>query len=90
MVYLLIFREGEGRERNISVQEIHRSVTSHLPPAGDLAGNPGICPDWESNARPLSSQAAAQSTEPHQPGPELFLDTSWRPLSTRLKVCTGL
>ena len=42
------------------------------PPTGDLACNPGMCPDWESNWRPFGSQAGAQSTEPHQPGPYLF------------------
>ena len=35
---------------------------------GDLAHNPGTCPDWESNWRPLSSQVGAQSPESHQPG----------------------
>ena len=25
-------------------------------------------PEWESNRRPLGSQAGARSTEPHQPG----------------------
>ena len=39
------------------------------PPTGDLACNPGMCPDWELNQRPSVSQASAQSTEPHQPGP---------------------
>ena len=34
----------------------------------DLACNPGMCPDWESNRRPCGSQAGAQSTQPHQPG----------------------
>ena len=37
-------------------------------PHGDLAANPGLCPDWESNWRPFASQACTQSTEPHQPG----------------------
>ena len=44
-------------------------VASHTSPAGDLACNPGVCPDWESNQRPFGSQAHAQSTELHQPGP---------------------
>ena len=35
---------------------------------GDPAGNPGLCPDWESNWWPFLSQADAQSTEPHQTG----------------------
>ena len=43
-------------------------VASYAPPTGDLASNPGMCPDWESNQQPFVSQAGAQSTEPHQPG----------------------
>ena len=44
-------------------------VASHTPThAGDLAHNPGMCPDWESNQQPFGSQSGAQSTEPHQPG----------------------
>ena len=34
----------------------------------DLACNPGMCPDWESDQRLFGPQAGAQSTEPHQPG----------------------
>ena len=45
--YLLIFRE-RGRER-VREGEKHRVVASHAPPTGDLAHNPGMCPDWESN-----------------------------------------
>ena len=56
-------REGE-RER-----EKHKCVVaSHMLPTGDLAHNPGMYPDWESNQLPCGSQASAQSTEPHQPG----------------------
>ena len=42
-------------------------VLSH-PPTGDLACNPGMCPDWESNQQLFGSQVSLQSTEPHQPG----------------------
>ena len=38
-----------------------------MPPTGDLAHNPAMCPNWESNQRPFGSWAGAQSTEPHQP-----------------------
>ena len=38
------------------------------PLLGNLAHNPGICPDWESNWRPFGSQTSTQSTEPYQPG----------------------
>ena len=43
-------------------------VASCVPPTGDLAHNPGVCPDWESNCQPFGPQAGIQSTEPHQPG----------------------
>ena len=61
--YLFIFRE-RGREG-----EKHQCVVaSHAPPTADLACTPGMRPDWETNQRPLGSQAGTQSTEPHQPG----------------------
>ena len=40
-------------------------------PTGDLAHNPGMCPDWESNQQTFGSQAGTQSTEPHKQ--ELFI-----------------
>ena len=63
---LFIFRERgreEERERNI-----HQSVASCTPPTGDLAQNPGMCPDWESNGFPLGLWDNAQPTEPQQSG----------------------
>ena len=38
-----------------------------MPPTGDLACNPGMCPGWELNQQPLGSQASTQSAEPHKP-----------------------
>ena len=46
-------------------------VASHMPLLGDLAHNPGMCPEWELNWWPFVLQAVIQSTEPHQPGPEM-------------------
>ena len=43
-------------------------VASHAPSTGDLACNPGTCPDWELNWQPFGSQTHAQSTELQQPG----------------------
>ena len=61
-------REG-GRER-----EKHQCVViSRVPPTGDLACNPGMCPDWESNLWLFSLQAGTQSTESHQPGHYIIL-----------------
>ena len=31
-------------------------VASHAPPAGGLACNPDVCPDWELNCDPLFSR----------------------------------
>ena len=59
----LFFREREGKE-----EERHQCVVaSHTPLTGDLARNPGMCPDWEWSRQPSGSQASTQSTEPHQP-----------------------
>ena len=39
-----------------------------MPPTGDLAHNPGLCPDWELNQWRFDLQVGTQSTEPHQLG----------------------
>ena len=55
-----------------------QSVTSYTPPTGDLAHNPGMCPDLELNWRPFGLQTGTQSTEPHQPGPNIsYIEHSW-------------
>ena len=56
------------RERNIDVAEKHPSVASHMHPTKDVALNPGMCPDWESNQQPFSLWDGAQPTEPHWSG----------------------
>ena len=69
-IYLFLER-GEGREKE---GEKHQwVVASHMPPTGDLACNPGMCPDWELNQRSFALQACAQSAEPHHPGPNFIL-----------------
>ena len=60
-MYLFLERGG-GREKHQGV------VASCVPPTGNLAHNPGTCPDWESNQRPFGLQTHPQSTELHQPG----------------------
>ena len=65
-IYIFSFLRGE-RERNKDVPEKHsHQLPLARPQLEDLAGRPGVCPDWELNWRPLSSQAGTQSTEPHQ------------------------
>ena len=65
-IYLFLER-GERREK-----ERERNINVWLPLMSshteDLACNPGMCPDWESNQWPFGSQTSAQSTEPRQPG----------------------
>ena len=65
--YVFIFRE-RGREGEREGEKQQCVVASHTPATGDLAFNPGMCPDWESNQQPFGLQACAQSTEPHHLG----------------------
>ena len=62
-IYLFIFR-GEGK-RETSMY----GCLSHAPYWGPGLQLSGMCPDWKLNQRPFGSQASAQSTKPHQPGP---------------------
>ena len=52
-----MFRQ-KGREGEREGKEHHCVVASHAPPTGDLAHNPGVCPDWESNGDPLVCRLA--------------------------------
>ena len=63
--YLFIFRH-RGNERGRET-----SMCGCLPytPYWGPGWQPRHVPDWESNTWPFGSQAVAQSTEPHQPGP---------------------
>ena len=66
ILFVFFFLErGQGKEggRGTSVS----GCLLHAP-TGDLACNPGMCPDWQLNQRPFGSQAGTQFTEPHQPG----------------------
>ena len=66
----LFFRE-RGREGKRQGEKHQCVVASHVAchwGPGLVAGNPGMCPDWELNQQPCGSEAGAQSTEPHQPG----------------------
>ena len=55
--YLFIFRE-RGKEGEREGEKHQCVVASWAPPTGDLACNPGMCPDWESNRWPFGLQAA--------------------------------
>ena len=71
--YLFVFRErGREGEREGEKHQCARNTSIGClpctPPARDLAQNPCMYPDWESNQWPFNSQAGTQSTELHQPG----------------------
>ena len=71
-IYLFIYRQ-RGREGEREEEKRQCVVASQVPPVGDLASNPGMCPDWESNQQPFGSQSSAQSTEPHQAEPNGYI-----------------
>ena len=56
LFYLFIFRE-RGREGEREEEKDQCVVASHAPPTRDLAYNPGMCPDWESNQQLFGLQA---------------------------------
>ena len=62
--YLFIFRKRVREEE----RRRETSMCGCASPTGDLARNPGMYPEWESNWQPFGSQACTQSTEPHWPG----------------------
>ena len=70
--YLFIFRE-RGREGERDGGKYQCVVASHMTPTGELAHNPSMWPEWDSNKQPFGSQACTQPTEPHQPGINVFL-----------------
>ena len=53
--FFVLFLEGKARREGEKHQCV---VTSHVPPTGDLACNPGMCPHWESNPQPLVHRPA--------------------------------
>lgn len=50
MGFLLILE----REKKIDMREKHRSLATNMHPDRGSTGNPGVCPDWESNLRTFS------------------------------------
>ena len=72
--YLFIFRES-GKEEEREEEKHQCVVASCEPPTRDLACNPGMCPDWESNQWPFGSQVSTQSTEPQTGWVQLLWDS---------------
>ena len=66
--FIYFFFGERGREGEREGKKHQCEVASCMPPTEDLADNPGMSPDWESNQQHLGLQAGTQSTDPHQPG----------------------
>ena len=62
----MILESGEEKEkeREINIDQLPLAYA----PNEDQTCNAGICPDQESNLKPLGLQDDAQTNEPHQPG----------------------
>ena len=70
LIYLLIYREVKGERKRRRETSIGASCSG---PTRDGTSNPGICPNWESNQKPFSSQYHSQPTEPRRSGPHCSL-----------------
>ena len=56
----------------------------------DLACNPGMCPDWELDWKPIGSQVGPQSAEPHQSGLSVCFSHQHFSLSLSLSVSLSI
>ena len=70
-------------ERNISVWLPLMCPALGTRPATEACDSPQ---DWESNQQPFGSQAHAQSTELHQPGPDLAISDLGQKSTKRCQV----
>ena len=58
-IFTYLFAGKRGRKKGDKYQcQRCQLVASLTPPNGNLAHNPGMCPNWESNQQPFGSQAA--------------------------------
>ena len=57
MYFMYLFLET-GREGEIKREKNQFVVAFCMPPTGDLAWNPGLCPDWDLTAYGLVRRAA--------------------------------
>ena len=96
ILFIYFQREEKGGRETSMARDTwigHLLVASRMPPTGDLAHNPGMCPDWESNQQPFGSQTGTQSTKPQQPGIWHLNFKNWihslncRPKSVYVTVC---
>ena len=60
-IYLFLERGREGKREG---EEHQCVIASHAPSTGDLAGNPGMYPAWESNQQPIHPATPARAEDP--------------------------
>ena len=70
-IYLFLERGRKGEREGEKHQCV---VATHMPPTGNLAHNPGMCPRLGIELMTFGSLAGTQSTEPYQPGLPLLLN----------------
>lgn len=66
-------RERETGKRNINDRETLIGCLC-MPPTRDLPCNLDVCPNWDSNWRPLGGWVDDKPTEPQQPGQLLLFN----------------
>ena len=69
ILFIYFWREGKGRRK----RGRETSMCGCLLHTSNWGPGSQVCPDWESNQGPVSSQAGTQSTEPQQPGNNVCL-----------------
>ena len=69
-IYLFLERGRVGEREGEKHQCV---VASHVAPTGDLARNPGMWPDWESNQWPFGSQPVLSPLSYTSQGSKLLL-----------------
>ena len=82
-IYLFLERGREGEREEEKHQFV---VASCARPSGDVAHNPGMCPDWESNWRPFGLQASAHPLSRTSQGFEQFLEVLHEPFLATLTL----
>ena len=83
---LCIFRKKEGDREGEKHQCV---VASCIPPTGDLAHNPGMCPDWKQNQDPLVRRPVLNPWSHTSQGFLTPFMTFWKRKNQTIKIISG-
>ena len=89
IILFILFLE-RGREGEREGEKHQGVVASHVAPTGDLACNPGMCPDWESNRRPFGLQPTLIPQSYTSQGPHCGLNLQFPVVHDDVPVFTCL